>query len=115
MHHVQFAAVGTYEPVGHHGVINRLLAGRAEGGVESVSVWHGLLEPGGSADTHVHETSEQIYVCISGAVEVEVPSGNANLGRGDTAILDAGEPHAVVNRHPSESAELLVISVPALR
>ncbi len=115
MHVVEFAATQTYEPAGHHGVVNRMLAGRSEGGIERVSVWHGRLDPGGGAETHVHETSDQIYVCISGTVEVKVPSGTAVLRYGDTAILAAGEHHSVENRNATESAELLVISAPALR
>lgn len=115
MHVVKFSTVEPYEPAGHFGVVNRMLAGRGEGAVEAVSVWHGLLDPGGGAETHVHEHSVQIYVCMAGSVEVEVPTGKTVLERGDTAILDPGEPHAVLNRYPNEPAELLVISSPALR
>lgn len=111
---VRFDEVETYEPGGHHGVVNRLLTGRGRGEVEDVSIWHGLLSPGGGSDLHTHDHSVQIYVAITGTIEVSDGGSPVALGPGDTAIIPAGEVHDVHNR-TDEDVTLLVISAPALR
>ncbi len=115
MHVVRWRTAEPYVPAGHEGVVNRLLAGRAEGEIEAVSVWHGTLEPGGFAEPHVHERSVQIYVGLTGQLEVETPSGVANITRGDAVILAATESHGIRNPDDVEMATLLVVSAPALR
>lgn len=111
---VRFDEVETYEPGGHHGVVNRLLTGRIRGDVDEVSIWHGHLSPGGGSDLHVHDQSVQIYVAVTGTIEVSDGGEPVELGPGDTAIIPAGEVHDVHNR-TEEDATLLVISAPALR
>ena len=115
MHVVRWKTAEPYVPAGHEGVVNRLLAGKAEGGVEAVSIWHGTLEPGGFAESHVHERSIQIYVGLSGRMDVETLTGAVSIDRGDAVILDENESHSIRNSDPDETATLLVVSVPALR
>jgi quercetin dioxygenase-like cupin family protein len=109
-----FAKLEEYLPPDHHGVINRLLAGRALGDGDQVSIWHGRFEPGGRSERHVHEGSLQIYVGISGEMTVGVGESESVLGPLGTAVIAAGSPHFIENRS-DEAAEVLVISVPALR
>jgi len=109
-----FDDAAPYEPSSHHGVVNRLLAGRARGGVTTVSVWHGRLVPGGGSDLHVHQHSVQVYVGVTGTISVSDGENPVTLGAGDTAIIPAGELHDVHNRGNAD-ATLLVISAPALR
>ncbi len=90
LHVVRWKTAEPYVPAGHEGVVNRLLAGKAEGGVEAVSIWHGTLEPGGFAEPHVHERSIQIYVGLSGRMDVETPTGAVSIDRGDAVGSDAG-------------------------
>ena len=111
---VRFPQTEPYEPGGHDGVVNRLLAGIGRGGVADVSVWHGALAPGGGSDLHVHEGSVQIYVILTGIAEVSDGGDPVALDVGDTAIIPAGEPHDVRN-HGDTEATILVISSPALR
>jgi mannose-6-phosphate isomerase-like protein (cupin superfamily) len=96
-------------------VVNRLLTGKAAGGVEAVSIWHGTLQPGGFAEPHVHEGSVQIYVGLTGWLDVETPSGAVVLGSGDAVILEENERHSIRNSHAEREATLLVVSAPALR
>jgi len=111
---VRFEHTTAYEPGGHSRVINRLLAGRHRGGVDAVSVWHGTLSPDGGSDLHVHEGSVQIYVVVTGVLDVSTGGESVVLQPGDTAIIPAGETHDIRNRSQDE-ATLLVISAPALR
>lgn len=115
MHVVRWESADEYEPAGHAGVVNRLLVGRAAGGLEDVSIWHGTLEAGGHAETHVHDGSIQVYVALSGALDVETPTDRVTLREGDAATLERNEPHSIRNPHAFEPATLLVVSAPALR
>lgn len=111
----RFEDAEPYVPEGHHGVVNRLLVGLAEGGVSEVSVWHGRLEPGGGADPHVHQGSLQIYVGMTGEFMVSTGDGaGKTLGPGDAIVIPAGVEHDLENQGGTV-ATLLVISSPALR
>lgn len=103
-----------YRPAGHHGVVNRLLVGRSTGDGDRVSIWHGRFEPGGSSGLHVHEHSLQIYVCLTGEMVVADGSTESMIGPLGTAVIPEATPHFIENRSDGD-AEVLVISVPALR
>ena len=102
-----------YEPAGHQGVVNRLLAGRALG-TDRVSIWHGTVERGGGSDTHVHDGSVQVYVGLSGTCTVTVGDEVHRLGPLTAVTIPAGRPHRITN-DGDEDATLLVVSSPALR
>lgn len=109
-----FSQVEAYEPTGHHNVVNRLLAGLSWGDGDALSVWHGRLNPGGSSELHLHESSLQIYVVISGQLTVGDGRDEWLMGPLGTAVIEPGSSHFIENRSPDE-AEVLVISTPALR
>lgn len=110
----EFSDLEEYPPPGHHGVINRLLAGRSRGDGEQVSIWHGRFQPGGRSEVHVHDGALQIYVVMSGELTVGDGSTETVLGPLGTAVIKAGSPHFIAN-HSTGEAEVLVISTPALR
>ncbi|HJQ94934.1 MAG TPA: cupin domain-containing protein [Acidimicrobiia bacterium] len=114
MEFLRFEDLETYEPSGHAGVVNRLLVGKANLAVQEVSVWHGLLHPGGRSDLHVHSTSLQIYVGLTGSMVVGNGQEEEELKPRATAYFQVGENHFIENRS-KEDAEVLVISVPGLR
>lgn len=114
MRFTRFEDLDEYEPHGHQGVVNRLLVGNENFEIEAVSVWHGRLEPGGRSDLHVHASSIQIYVGISGEMIVGDGDREEKLLRLSTVVFDAGTNHFIENRS-SEMAEVLVVSVPGLR
>lgn len=110
---VDFDTTEPYEPAGHSGVVNRVLAGIETADLREVSVCHGTIGPGGGSDEHVHEGSVQIYVVLSGSLTITAPTGAAAIRSYDVAIIEPGEPHAVTNA-ADVAATLLVISAPAL-
>lgn len=109
-----FEELEEYPPPGHDGVVNRLLAGRDNGGEGIVSIWHGTLEPGGHSDLHTHPESLQIYVGISGEMVVGNDDREHRLVPLATAVFPKGARHFIENRS-DQDAEVLVISVPGLR
>lgn len=83
----QIEDIPTYRPGDHDGVVNRLLVGEESQGIREVSIWHGLLEPAGHSDLHVHPTSRQIYIGIAGMMTVDDGSTEVDLGPFATAIF----------------------------
>ena len=114
MKYASFDELPEYEPTGHDGVINRLLVGAANWGVDVASIWHGNLAPGGHADLHIHPGSIQVYVGMSGTMIVGDGRREETLERLGTVMFDAGETHFIANRSDRD-AEVLVVSVPGLR
>ena len=111
---LRFEDLEGYEPGGHTGVVNRFLVGKANLGVEEVSVWHGLLRPGGRSELHFHPASLQIYVGLKGTMVVGDGKEEKDLDVKGAVLFQAGERHFIANRS-KEDAEVLVISVPGLR
>lgn len=111
---LRFEDLDEYTPEGHHGVVNRLLVGLANGGDGSLSIWHGRLEPGGRSDLHIHEESLQVYVGLAGEMTVGDGEREALLNELTTAVFEKGSRHFIANR-TTRPAEVLVISVPGLR
>lgn len=109
-----FEDLDEYLPAGHDGVVNRLLAGRSLGDGESVSIWHGRFEPGGTSSLHVHADSLQIYITLVGEMVVGDEVSESVLQPLATAVIAAGSPHFIDNRSEAP-AEVLVVSLPALR
>ncbi len=110
---VRFGQAPTFEPAGHHGVLNRALVSQTWQGVDAVSVWHGSFEADGSSDLHVHEQSVQVYVVLTGAFVVGTGAEQHRLEVNDTVIISAGEPHSIAAA--DGAASVLVVSAPALR
>lgn len=82
--------------------------------IAEVSIWHGVLNPGGHSDLHVHPESLQIYVGLKGVLTVGNGRQESQLEAMTTAVFSPGEDHFIENRS-IEDAEVLVISVPGLR
>ena len=113
MHVVRFDQAPSFVPGGHAGVINRAIAGKTVGEVEQVSVWHGTVDPDGAAHLHVHDTSAQVYVVLTGSFRVNNGHEHVRLETNDAIVIPAGEPHAIAA--DDEPSTVLVISAPALR
>lgn len=114
MRWTRFEDLEEYQPAGHDGVVNRLLAGAQNWGLEAVSVWHGRLEPGGHSDFHDHPDSIQIYVGLEGVLHVGNGKDECELTHLGATMFAAGELHRVENRSDAD-ATLLVITLPGLR
>jgi quercetin dioxygenase-like cupin family protein len=107
----EFDTLPEYQPKGHQGFTSRRLASRALGGDGSVSLSHATVAPGGHSNIHVHETSIQIYVGLSGTLVVGNGADEYPLAPLCTAIFEKGTDHFVENRS-DEVATVLVITAP---
>jgi quercetin dioxygenase-like cupin family protein len=51
------------------------------------------MKPGGAAFRHTHETSEQIYIVLSGKAEMVVGGQAFKVARGDAVYIPANIEH----------------------
>lgn len=102
-----------HSPKGHDGFHSRRLASRTNGSDGSVSITHATIEPGGQSRMHVHDSSVQIYVGLTGSLVCGDDNEEHDLTHLSAAIFEKGTAHFVENRS-GEEATVLVITAPEL-
>ena len=53
------------------------------------------LPPGGSTERHLHATSEELYVILEGAGEMEIEGDRAPVAAGDVVLIPPGSRHQI--------------------
>ena len=53
------------------------------------------LPPGGSTERHLHATSEELYVILDGAGEMEIEGDRAPVAAGDVVLIPPGKRHRI--------------------
>ena len=53
------------------------------------------LPPGGSTERHLHATSEELYVILDGAGEMEIEGDRAPVAAGDVVLIPPGSRHQI--------------------
>jgi len=93
------------------GVLKRVIATRDDlqfGQVQMVN-W-ARLPRGSSFQLHYHEDMQEVFVLLSGEVEMRCGGQTVEMKSGDTVIVEAREPHQMINRGESD-AEYLVFGI----
>jgi len=82
---------------------------------ESLEVVAAELDAGGSTgdQAYNHGDSEELFLVLSGRVELELDGELLVLGEGDSARYRSSVPHRVHNPGPSRAEVLLVVSPPS--
>lgn len=93
------------------GVMKRVIAIREDFQAGHVQMLNWAVLPAGrSFRLHLHQDMQEVFVMISGRVEMRVGDQQRDLGPGDTVIVDAGEVHQMTNSG-DESAEYIVFGI----
>lgn len=53
-------------------------------------------EPYGDDGTHLHQTSDEVYVVLEGSVDLEIDGSTVTVTAGEAVTVGAGVPHALV-------------------
>lgn len=69
------------------------------------------LQPGQAQKDHAHESSDKLYLCLTGTPTVRIGEQSRSLPPGELAVAPAGLVHGVRN-DSSEPATLLVVMAP---
>lgn len=59
---------------------------------------------------HSHSAQWEFYHVVSGQGNVRHPAGKTVVGPGDCFIFQPGEPHQILNDHPSEDLVFFVVA-----
>jgi quercetin dioxygenase-like cupin family protein len=106
---VKVVAVGEipkYVPDGHWGMEARKLAAG-----DPLEMTMCVMQPGGGAVAHQHDDRPQMLLVIDGRLTITAGEGTPiDVGAGQAAWFQPGEPHAVVNQQ-STPARYFAISV----
>ena len=69
-------------------------------------------EPYGDDGTHLHRTSDEVYVVLEGAIDLEIDGSPITVTAGEAVTVGAGISHALVSvQHPARG---LTIRGPAI-
>ena len=88
----------SHEDQDRPGVLKRVLAKRddlIDGRVQMVN-W-ASLPAGSSFQPHYHEDMQEVFIILSGIVEMTVDGRNSRLSAGDAILIDPREVHAMKN------------------
>ena len=98
-------------PTGHAGTLNIQLVGRQF--CDRFEMLHGIVQPGGEAEPHQHETEHQVIYVIAG--EVEVTLGDQQPVRckaGSIIRIPPKLSHRVVNVGDTAFEAIIIYSPP---
>jgi quercetin dioxygenase-like cupin family protein len=102
-----------YTPFDHFDMKTQVIF-NPDGGCKKANVTLSTLSRGSGSNDEVHEHSDQIFYVIQGSMKI-YGRGQllADLNKGDAALIEAGDIHAVRNEGELD-AVLLVVTVPPL-
>jgi mannose-6-phosphate isomerase-like protein (cupin superfamily) len=90
----------------------RELAGLPTGNAVSQSLAEATVPPGGETAEHLHRTSEEIYLFLSGTGRMRLAGDEGAVRAGDCVVIPPGAPHKLFNPGP-EPLVLLCCCSPA--
>jgi mannose-6-phosphate isomerase-like protein (cupin superfamily) len=73
----------------------RVLVDAAHGGAANQSLAEATLAPGQTTERHYHAETEEIYVVLDGAGEMEVDGSDSRVGVGDAILIPPGARHQI--------------------
>ena len=95
------------------GTTSQALADAGDRGAEHLVVMDVTLIAGGGHDFHRHPGQEEMIIVRRGRITQYIEQECAQLGSGDSVLLEAGVVHASFNDE-SEPAELQVVIAPSI-
>lgn len=92
----------------------RVLLDARTGGAANQSLAEATLQPGHATRRHHHAETEEIYVLLAGAGEMEVEGASSRVRAGDAVLIPPGARHSI---RADEGSELrfLCCCAPAYR
>ena len=83
--------------------------------LQHLEVFVGELDVGGStgAEAYAHGNSEELFVVLSGSVQLELGGELHHLESGDSIDYSSSTPHRVVNKGAGRAEVMWIISPPS--
>ncbi len=94
---------------GVHGVVMRLMVGRADG-APNFAIRHFTVEPGGHSPRHSHDYEHEVCI-VQGNAHVEQDGEFRDVRPGDVLLIPANATHQFVNSGPEPLTFLCMVPV----
>ncbi len=101
----------TFSPPHHTKATNRKLIDESVG-ARHFALWHGEMEPGGTAEFHVHDEMEQAFIVLEGEGLFRVGDQEYRLGGGDIIFIPSKQPHQITSVGDNTLKYLIVWAPP---
>lgn len=88
--------IPTFSPPHHTKTTDRKLIDEATG-ARHLALWHGEIEPGGIAETHIHEEMEQVFVVLEGEGLFKIKDQEYKAGQGNIIFAPAKHSHQIIS------------------
>ncbi|MFC1946109.1 cupin domain-containing protein [Chloroflexota bacterium] len=103
--------IAPFTPPGHENQSVRFLAKKEN--AKHLMVGLGQLDPGGMAELHRHETSEQFYYILKGRVVITEEGRNTTITEGTAVMIGVNELHGMINES-GETVYYLAVTAPQM-
>ena len=100
----------SFSPPHHTGTVDHKLVHEAMG-ARQMAIWHGEIQPLGTADEHVHEEMEQAFYVLAGEAIFTLDGQEHRLVQGGLIFIPAKVPHRIVSVG-QVSLRVLIITAP---
>ncbi|MDP9219965.1 MAG: cupin domain-containing protein [Actinomycetota bacterium] len=82
---------------------------------DAYSLFEYVVPPGlGGPPTHIHSREDELFICVSGQVRIELDGQEHILGPGASLLMPRGVPHMFHNPFDEETRIVAVVSPPGL-
>lgn len=88
--------IPSFVPPKHSKTINHWLI-HAGNGARNLAIWHGQVEPGGEAQSHLHSGKEQVFFVLQGQARFSLDGQDHHLGMGDMILVPSGVTHRIIS------------------
>jgi quercetin dioxygenase-like cupin family protein len=102
--------LSTFSPPHHTKTTDRKLIDESIG-AKHFALWHGEIEPGGTAELHAHKDMEQAFIVLGGEGAFKVADIEYRLGKGDIIFIPINQPHQITSVG-DRSLKILIIMAP---
>ncbi|MEW5913460.1 MAG: cupin domain-containing protein [Thermodesulfobacteriota bacterium] len=100
----------SFVPPNHSKTLDHKLI-HAQNGARNLAIWHGRVDPGGQADSHLHDDMEQVFFVLQGKACFTLDGQVHHLGRGDLILVPSGITHQITSEG-EQSLKVLIIMTP---
>ncbi|MBU1276303.1 MAG: cupin domain-containing protein [Proteobacteria bacterium] len=103
--------IPAFSPPHHTGTVDRKLV-HDGAGAEHMAIWHGEIEPGGTAEEHVHQDMEQAFYVLGGEGLFTLEQQAHRLAKGGLIFVPPKVPHSIVSTGEVSLQMLIIMSPP---
>ncbi len=96
-------------PPKHYDLLGQTIADESMG-AKKFRVGFTRMDKTGRCDPHVHDSAEQLFIVLKGAMKFNVDGKEFTVKEGQAVLVLAGEEHSNINATPEVNTEYLTVT-----